>query len=594
MAETAPGQIPGKTPGKPPVRPKGPNLLALLRPYRPLVALLAALTIAGNALNLAVPKIVARAIDAYTQGQLVLRPVVVELSAVALGIFVFLYLQNLIQTLASERVAKDLRTRLIEKFSRQDHAFIQQVTPATLLTNLTSDVDAVKMFVSLAVASLISSVFLIIGASILLLSINWKLALAVLTVLPIIGVTFNVVLGRVRKLFLQAQQAIDRLNKVINESILGSALIRLVNSQHHEYEKFVAASGAARDISLSILRLFAALIPVITFSVNLATLMILTMGGRFVIRGSMSLGDFSAFNGYLSILIFPVILIGFMSNVMAQASASYMRLSMVLNALEKKDEGTLVADLRGDIAVRHVDVTLAGKSILRDVSFEAKAGTRTAVIGPTAAGKTQLLYLLTGLLQATSGTVEYDGRSIDDYQKEHLHGQIGFVFQDTIVFNLTLRENIAFNKTVRDEDLEKAIATAELKDFIEALPDKLHTMVSERGTSLSGGQKQRVMLARALALNPRVLLLDDFTARVDSTTERQILENVRRNYPGITVLSVTQKIDAVKDFDQIVVLMEGEVLASGTHAHLMETSPEYVQIHDSQRSTSHYELLRAQ
>src|SRR5499427_7049722 len=263
MAETAPGQIPGKTPGKPPVRPKGPNLLALLRPYRPLVALLAALTIAGNALNLAVPKIVARAIDAYTQGQLVLRPVVVELSAVALGIFVFLYLQNLIQTLASERVAKDLRTRLIEKFSRQDHAFIQQVTPATLLTNLTSDVDAVKMFVSLAVASLISSIFLIIGASILLLSINWKLALAVLTVLPIIGVTFNVVLGRVRKLFVQAQQAIDRLNKVINESILGSALIRLMNSQHHEYEKFVGASGAARDISLSILRLFAALIPVI-------------------------------------------------------------------------------------------------------------------------------------------------------------------------------------------------------------------------------------------------------------------------------------------------------------------------------------------
>jgi ATP-binding cassette subfamily B protein len=575
-----------------PMKPKGPNLLGLLKPYRPLVALLALMTVFGNALNLAVPKVVSRAIDAFTQGQLVLRPVVIELSVIALGIFAFLYLQNVTQTLASERVAKDLRTRLVEKISRQDHAFIQQVTPATLLTNLTSDVDAVKMFVSLAVASLISSVFLIIGASILLLSINWKLALAVLTVLPIIGVTFNVVLGRVRKLFVQAQQAIDRLNKVINESILGSALIRLMNSQHYEYEKFVAASGAARDISLSILRLFAALIPVITFSVNLATLMILTMGGRFVIRGSMSLGDFSAFNGYLSILIFPVILIGFMSNVMAQASASYMRLSMVLNAPDKKDDGTVVADLRGDIAVRNVNVTLAGKNILRDVTFEARAGTRTAVIGPTAAGKTQLLYLLTGLLKATSGHVEYDGRNIEEYQKEHLHGQIGFVFQDTIVFNLTLRENIAFSKTVRNEDLEKAIATAELKDFVEALPDKLDTVVSERGTSLSGGQKQRVMLARALALNPRVLLLDDFTARVDSTTERQILENVRRNYPGITVLSVTQKIAAVEDYDQIVLLMEGEVLASGTHLHLLKTSPEYVQIYDSQRSTSHYELLR--
>ena len=589
-----PDPSPGKPPGKPPARPKGPNLLALLRPYRGLVVLLAGLTIAGNALNLAVPKIVSRAIDAYSQGQLVLGPVVIELSAVAVGIFVFLYLQNLAQTLASERVARDLRTRLVDKISRQDHAFIQQVTPATLLTNLTSDIDAVKMFIAMAVASIIASVFLIIGASILLLSINWKLGLAVLTVLPIIGVTFNVVLGRVRKLFIQAQQAIDRLNKVINESILGSALIRLVNSQQHEHEKFMAASGAARDISLSILRLFAALIPVITFSVNLATLMILTIGGRFVIRGSMSLGDFSAFNGYLSILIFPVIMIGFMSNVMAQAGASYMRLSMVLNAPEPKDEGTITADLRGDISVRQVNVTLSGKQILKNVSVEVKAGTRTAVIGPTAAGKTQLLYLLTGLLKPTSGTVEYDGRTIDDYQKEHLHGQIGFVFQDTILFNLTLRENIAFSKTVKDDDLEKAIATAELKDFVDSLPGKLDTVVSERGTSLSGGQKQRVMLARALALNPRVLLLDDFTARVDSTTERQILDNVHNNYPGITVLSVTQKIAAVEDYEQIVLLMEGEVLASGTHPHLMATCPEYVQIYDSQRSTSHYELLRAQ
>ena len=323
MPDTSAGQIPA--------RPKRPNLLALLKPYRLLVALLALLTVFGNALNLAVPKIVSRAIDAYTQGHLVLRPVVIELSAVAFGIFVFLYLQNVAQTLASERVARDLRTRLVDKLSRQDHAFIQRVTPATLLTNLTSDVDAVKMFIAQAVSSLIASVFLIIGASILLLSINWKLGLAVLTVLPIIGVAFNVVLGRVRKLFIQAQQAIDWLNKVINESILGSALIRLVNSQQHEYGKFVAASGAARDVSLNILRLFAALIPIITFSVNLATLMILTIGGRFVIGGSMSLGDFSAFNGYLSILIFPVIMIGFMSNVMAQASASYMRLSMVLN-----------------------------------------------------------------------------------------------------------------------------------------------------------------------------------------------------------------------------------------------------------------------
>jgi len=275
---------------------------------------------------------------------------------------------------------------------------------------------------------------------------------------------------------------------------------------------------------------------------------------------------------------------------MAQAAASYQRISRVLDAPEQPATGDLVANLRGDIAVRNVSVTLGGKAVLKDVSFAAAGGTRTAVIGPTAAGKTQLLYLLTGLLKPTSGSVEFDGTSLDRYDRNTLHQQIGFVFQDSIIFNLSVRENIAFSKTVKDADLEKAIATAELKDFVDALPEQLDTVVSERGSSLSGGQKQRIMLARALALNPRILLLDDFTARVDSTTERKILENVRRNYPGITLLSVTQKIAPVEDYDQIVLLMEGEVLASGTHRRLLETSPEYVQIYDSQRSTSHYEL----
>jgi ATP-binding cassette, subfamily B, bacterial len=575
---------------KRPQRPPGPNLLGILKPYSQLVLLLVILTILGNSLNLVVPKLISYAIDSYTQQTLVVRNLVIEFFLVGVGIFVFAYTQAIVQTYASERVACDLRTKLVTKISMQDNAFIQQITPAKLLTNLTSDVDSVKMFVSQAFASIISSIFLIIGASILLLSINWKLGLGVLAMLPIIGGTFSVVLRRVRQLFRRSQEAIDWLNKVINESILGSALIRLVNSQQLEFDKFVAANTEARTISLGILRLFATLIPIIMFCTNLATLMILTLGGRFVILGSMSLGDFVAFNSYLAILVFPVIVIGFMSNVMAQASASYGRLASVLNAPEKTETATLVTDLRGDLTVRDVTLNYGQKAVLKNVSFEVKAGTRAAIIGPTAAGKTQLLYMLTGLLKPSSGNVEYDGRNIDEYEKRSLHLQVGFVFQDSILFNLTLRENIAFNKTVRDEDLEKAISTAELKDFIGKLPQKLDTVVSERGTSLSGGQKQRIMLARALALNPKVLLLDDFTARVDAGTERKILENVHRNYPGITLLSVTQKVASVEDYEQIILLVEGEVLASGTHQQLMETSPEYVQIYDSQRSTSHYEL----
>jgi ATP-binding cassette subfamily B protein len=279
-----------------------------------------------------------------------------------------------------------------------------------------------------------------------------------------------------------------------------------------------------------------------------------------------------------------------MSNMMAQAGASYGRIAKVLNEPDLAAGGTLAGALRGDIDLRHVTVTLGGRDVLKDVSLSQRAGTRTAVIGPTAAGKTQLLYLLTGLLEPAAGSVEYDGHPVGDYDRQALHQQVAFVFQDSVIFNLTLRENIAFSRTVTDEALATAIATAELSDFVDSLEHKLDTVVSERGSSLSGGQKQRIMLARALALEPKVLLLDDFTARVDTATERAILANVRRNYPGITLLSVTQKIDAVADYDQIVLLMEGEVLASGTHQHLLDTCPEYVQIYESQRSTSHYEL----
>jgi ATP-binding cassette, subfamily B, bacterial len=262
----------------------------------------------------------------------------------------------------------------------------------------------------------------------------------------------------------------------------------------------------------------------------------------------------------------------------------------VLNAPAGARDGGVKAAIRGDILVDGVTLNFGDRSALKDVSFSVKAGSKLAVIGPTAAGKTQLLYLIAGLAAPTSGRVLIDGRNISEYDKESLRSQVGFVFQDSVLFNLSLRENIAFSDAVRDEDLKKAIATAELGDFVDALPQRLDTVVSERGTSLSGGQKQRIMLARALALDPKILLLDDFTARVDAATERKILENIASNYPGLTLVSVTQKISAIERYDKIVLLMEGELLAEGTHETLMATSPEYVQIFESQQSTSQYEL----
>jgi len=563
-----------------------PNIYKILKPYSGMISALLFFALLSNGLNLVIPKLIQAGIDDFTKGIWNMQKIITWFSIAAGLIFIFTYLQSIIQTFASEKVARDLRTKLSAKISQQDFAYIQNTTSAKLLTNLTSDVDAIKMFVSQAIVSIVSSIVLIIGASILLLNINWRLGLVVLLIIPIIAITFFIVFKKVKTLFKKTQEVIDWLNKVINESILGAALIRVLNAQFTEYNKFMDANTKAKNLGLSILRLFATLIPIIVLTSNLARLAVLALGGHFVINSSMTLGEFAAFNSYIAILIFPILVIGFMSNVIARASASYQRIHQTLEAPDFVDKGTVTSSLTGNLEIKNVSVYYGEKPALKNISFSIEAGTQNAVIGPTAAGKTQLLYLLTTLIKPKEGNIFYDGINITDYNQDALLRQIGLVFQDSIIFNLSLYENIAFNTQVTKKDFQKAIDTAELNDFINSLPQGLDTIVSERGSSLSGGQKQRIMLARALAINPKILLLDDFTARVDALTEQKIGNNVKQNYPGITLLSVTQKIDAVKDYDQVILMMEGEIIAKGKHDYLLQSCPEYIQIYNSQKSTT--------
>jgi len=563
---------------------KGAGLMSLLRPYRAVVFVLILFALLSNGMNLVLPRIIARAIDSYPSHYHV-KIILVEFFGAALFVFVFTYLQSVLQTNTAERVARDLRARLSDRISVQSFALIEKSNPSRLLTNLTADVDSVKLFISQAFVTIVSSLIMIIGTCIMLISLNWRLALPVISIIPIISGVFYFVLKRIRPLFIKGREVIDRLNKVINESILGSALIRVVNAQVPEYEKFLGANNEAKSLGMRVLKQFAWLIPVIILVASLANIAILTLGGHYVIIDHMSLGDFAAFNSYLALLIFPILLIGFMNYLIAQASASHKRLLTILELPGEEENGELKANLLGEVEMEHVFLSYAEKQVLKDINFRVESGSSLAIVGPTAAGKTQILNLLSGLTKPTKGSIRFDNRPLSAYDRETFYQHIGLVFQDSILFNTSIRENIAFSTTVTDESLNKAIVTAELRDFIEALPEKLDTLVSERGTSLSGGQKQRIMLARALTLNPKILLLDDFTARVDSHTEKKILDNVKRHYPGLTLISVTQKIASAETFDQVMVLMEGEVVAAGTHASLLATSPEYVQIYQSQQTT---------
>ena len=565
-------------------------MLSLLKKYRVFVIAMLIITLAQQAANLWIPRIIAQGIDDYASGSFLAMQTAVTYAGFAIVVLVLGIAVMVLEALVAERVARDLRARLTEKISRQNFLFVQRKTSSVLLTNFLSDIDAIKQFVAQGVVTSVSSIIIIFGAAFMLLHINWRLGLAVLVMVPLIAVAMITLFSRVRPLFTKGQEVVDRLNTVINESILGASLIRVLHAQSVEYQRFLKTNADAKDIGMQILRTFAALIPIITIIANGASIIMVMLGGKYIVQGTLSVGEFAAFMSYLGILIFPIFILGFMSNVIGRAVASYARIEGVLNAPEEKEGGEQLDVCKGNIEIKNVTLTYAEKKILDNISFSIQPHTRTAIIGPTAAGKTQLLYLLSGLTQQTTGEILFDQKPILSYDQTQLRSHLGIVFQDSVLFNLSLKDNIAFGGELAEEKLWRAIETAELVEFVQTLPGGLDTVVSERGTSLSGGQKQRVMLARALAHEPDVLFLDDFTARVDARTEASILENIAKNYPNITLISVTQKIGAVQQYDQIIVLMEGEILAMGTHEKLIHECPEYAQIVESQRSTNTYEL----
>ncbi len=559
------------------------KLFVLAKPYTGLILLVLAVTFTSNGLNLILPKLVAQTIDVFRSNNSLPVTFIRNFSLIIVFIFVFSSLQSILQTYLSEKFARDLREKLINKISNQPYLFIHQFTPEKLLTNLIADVDNIKLVISQALIQVFASIIIIIGATYLLISINWKLALIVLSIIPFIVVIFILIFHKIRKYFLRSQSIIDKLNQVINESIIASSLIRIINSQQWEFLKFSAVSQEARQVGLSILKLFSSLVPLISLIANASIVAILLIGGKSIVLGTFTIGSFTAFMSYISMLIFPIVVLGFISNLIARAAVSFERINQVLEAPVEKIYGDIETEIKGNIVFKNVNLILNNKQILKNVSFNLKANRKTAILGPTAAGKTQIFYLIAGLIKPSSGQILIDNVPLFDYSQNCLSSQIGLVFQDSSIFNATILENINFKNKNDPSAVNKAIETAELKNFIETLPHGLNTKIAERGNNLSGGQKQRITLARALVLNPKILLLDDFTARVDKDTEKRIIANLDKNYSETTEVIITQQISSALDADQIILVMEGEILAVGTHASLLKKSPEYRQIYNSQQ-----------
>lgn len=542
------------------------------------------LGVATNGLALYVPKLAARVIDQSGEHLFLM------LFGVAILSFIIAVVQIYASTYFSEKVALDLRKKLINKISGQTFGYISSSTPGRLLTIVTSDVDAVKNVISQGIVALLGALVTLVGAAIFLLYINWHLALITLSVIPFLILSIGIIFGSLSKLFVAGQENMEKITAIVNESIIGAAIVRVLNSTSSEVKKFDTVNAATRGVGMKIVNQISALIPVITLLANATVMIIIWFGGKLVAEGGLTIGEFSAFFSYSALFIWPLFVLSFVGTMISRGNVSLGRIRTVLEAPIEEETGTLKAEVKGDIEFKEVTLNYtdeggAERTVLKDISFSIKAGTRNAIVGPTAAGKTQLFYLLSGLIKPSKGEILIDGKPIETYDSDSLLSQIGLVFQDSIMFNTSFRDNIAFSTDKAGILLIKALETSELTDLVESLPRGLDTLVSERGTSLSGGQKQRLMLARALAIDPKILLLDDFTARVDQATENSILKNVAKNYPNVTLVSITQKVEPIWSYDQIIVVMEGELVATGTHTELIKDSFEYKQIYESQQTT---------
>ncbi len=551
-----------------------------------------ALSLSANLLALALPRVASENLNKIFLGSLDLW----EFQRIYLGYVALILLatigQIIISNLATEDLAATIRSKLIQKISQLSYSTVNQITSSKLLTIITSDVDAVKNLFNQGIVQIFSSIVLLIGASIAMLAINSQLGLIVVATIPALFITFGFIFSSISKSFKKAQENLDKLNRVINESIVGAALTKVLNSGYVEMIKFHEVNEVTRQTNLKIVYGFASLIPVISILANLATLAVVYFGGSGVIDfinsqggSGLSPGDYSAFFSYIGTFLGPIFILGFVASTIARSFTSVKRIQETLAAQDAATRGNVKKEIKGAIKFDKVSLEIANKNILKEISFEIKPGTKNAIVGPTAAGKTQIFNLIAGLQEPTAGSIEVDGTNIKEIDINDFYSQVALVFQDSVIFNTTVKENILFNAETNQADLDKAIATAELSDFIAAQDKGVDTLITERGSSLSGGQKQRLTLARALSINPKILLLDDFTARVDIKTEKNIINNLEKNYPELTLLSITQKIESVKDYDQILLIMEGELIAKGTHKELLKNSFEYQQIFNSQQTT---------
>jgi ATP-binding cassette subfamily B protein len=578
------------------------KLLPYVYRYRRAFLLGLLCVVSTTAFQLLSPWVLKYAVDDLTRG--VTRQKLALYAGVLLGVSllrgVFLFLMRRIIIGASRDIEYDIRNDFFARLEQQPLGYYQARRTGDLMSRATNDLNAVRMMIGPAIMYSANTVLVFVVAIGLMLMIDVKLTLVALVALPFVSIAVRYFGSAIHRRFEQIQAQLSDVSAVVQEALSGVRVVRAYRQEAHELERFRRSNEEYLRRNRVLIRLQGAFYPSMTLFLGFGSLLVLWMGSREVIHGSITLGEFVAFNGYLVLLSWPMIAFGWVTNILQRGFASWGRM---LDVLEHEpaigDAGVTgrgaAAALDGPIEIRNLTFTYPGaaRPVLQDVNLRIEAGQTVALIGATGSGKSTLISLLPRLHEPPPGTVSINGVDIREIPLARLRGAIGFVPQEPFLFSATIAENVAFGgkdtketQDTKEQELEarvrEAAAVARLDKDVADFPRGYDTTVGERGLTLSGGQKQRTALARALFVDPRILVLDDALSAVDTYTEEEILSRLRGVMRQRTSILVSHRISTVREADRIFVLDQGRIAERGTHAELVAANGLYAAMYRKQ------------
>jgi ATP-binding cassette subfamily B protein len=489
----------------------------------------------------------------------------------------------------SQSLAADVRRDLFARVLSLSFGNFDRLQTGQLMTRLSSDIAQIAQFVFMTMRMFLRAPLMIVGSLILMVLTNWQLALIMLLLLPATILVLMIYASKAQPLFMQVQRQLDRLNTVFQENLAGVRVVKAFVRARHENERFDTANVNLMERSMRVGRFLAILLPILRYLVNLGIIAVIALGGVLAMRGTLSVGQIIAFNSYLLWIMMALTNLGMMVGFISASDASAQRIFEVLDETPQiSDSPTAVAlpITEGHLALENVTFSYDGEDqepVLKEIILAAEPGETVALLGATGSGKSSLINLLPRFYDVQEGRVAFDGRDVREMTLDSLRAQIGLVPQETVLFSGTIRDNIRYGRPeASEEEVVTAARAAQAHDFVASFQDGYDTVIGQRGVNLSGGQKQRLAIARALLLNPRVLILDDSTSSVDVETEAKIQATLDQSRAGRTVILVAQRISSVLGADKIAVLDRGRIAAMGNHRELMTSSPIYREIYQSQ------------